>query len=63
MNAKEAKALRAGDQLVDEWGQKWRVTDSDNTDDASLRVPVRHGLVIHGYVSLDNVGQFEKVPS
>ena len=43
----EAKQLRPGDILLDQWGKRWKVSGQVKTwkrDANRIRVPLKHGL-------------------
>jgi hypothetical protein len=59
MTLDEAKALKAGDYVYTITGMvKWKVTGKPKIwkrDASRVKVPVKHGLYDHGYITEDNI--------
>jgi hypothetical protein len=50
----EAKNLKHGDILIDQWGKRWRINGKVKTwvrSPEKVRVPVKHGLYSYDYIT------------
>lgn len=63
MTVNDAKTLRHRETLVDSAGRRWYVNGAVKTwkkDPSRVKVPLKHGLYVYGYLTEYNVTEYER---
>jgi hypothetical protein len=63
MTIKEARTLRHREALLDRDGKRWYVNGAVKTwvrDPTRIKVPLKHGLYVYGYLTEYNVTEFSR---